>query len=560
VADRRAQPEGEGDAGSAAVSPGVLLAGHPRSRGWWRSRSLRARLTVVSTALLGAGLAVGALLLTTTLSRSLQSAVDAGALQSAREIAALVNAGKLPNPVPVGSEDIPVVQVVDSADRVRAASAKADQLVSLLDPAELARVRSGERLYVSGDRASVDGVLRVVAVPAGPPTDPRTVLAGASFGAVRDSLRALRTGLLVGGPALLALLALVSWRVIGWTLEPVEALRRGAAEIAGTGQSRRLPLPGARDEIHRLATTLNDMLGRLEEASARQRSFVSDAAHELRSPLASLRTQLEVATRPGAEVPITELTADALLDVERLSRLVDDLLLLARLDEAGPRRGRSPEPVDVTGLAAEVTGRYRGARVPVRLAADPAAPAPLVVGYSDGLERILTNLLDNAVRHAESAVAVDVRRVDGRVELVVSDDGPGIPAEDRDRVFDRFTRLDAARGRTSGGAGLGLAIVRELARTHRGTVTLHDAGPGLHARISLPAADGTNPADGSAGGGSAGGGSAGGGSAGGVAAGGSAGGGSGGSSAGGSAAGGSAGAAGGEPVGGVADAVPTGQP
>jgi signal transduction histidine kinase len=441
----------------------------------------------VSTTLLGAGLATGALLLAATTARSLQSTVDAGAVQTARDVAALLNAGKLPDPVPVGNEDSPVVQVVDADDRVRATSRDADRLVSLVDQAELARVRSGQRLYVSGDRAGVDGMLRVVGLPAGSAAEPRTVLVGASISAARDSLRALRTDLLLGGPVLLALLALVSWRVIGWTLEPVEALRRGAAEIAGTGLSRRLPLPDAEDEIHRLATTLNGMLGRLEEASARQRSFVSDAAHELRSPLASLRTQLEVATRPGAEVPLAELAADALLDVERLSRLVDDLLLLARLDEGVPRRRRPPEPVDLAGLTAEVAGRYRGARVPVRLADGPTEGAPIVVGHRDGLERVLANLLDNAVRHAETAVTVRVGRADGRVELVVSDDGPGIPAADRDRVFDRFTRLAADRGRGSGGAGLGLAIVRELVRSYRGSVTLADARPGLAARVSLPA-------------------------------------------------------------------------
>jgi signal transduction histidine kinase len=310
----------------------------------------------------------------------------------------------------------------------------------------------------------------------------------AVFAGVQDSIRTLRTGLVIGAPLLLAGAALVSWWVIGWTLRPVEALRQGAAEITGTAAASRLPLPAARDEVRRLAETLNDMLARLAAASDQQRAFVSDAAHELRSPLASLRTQLEVAGRLSRSPELTELSADALLDVERMSGLVDDLLLLARLDEAAARRPPQREPVDLYGVAAGLLGRYRGARVPVTLQDAAPGPAPTVLGEPDRLGRVLANLVDNAVRHARAAVHIEVSTVDGRVWMVVSDDGPGIPATDRGRVFDRFTRLDGARDRRSGGAGLGLAIVGELVRAHGGTVTLADAEPGLRATVQLPAA------------------------------------------------------------------------
>jgi signal transduction histidine kinase len=440
---------------------------------------------MLSTVLLGAGLTVAAAMLAVTNARSVQSTLDAGAIRSAQDIAALVDAGQLPDPVPTVGEGTLVVQVVDANGRIRAASAGADRLVSLLPPDQLRRAEAGERFYVDGERIGLAGLLRVAAVRAGPRSDPRTVVVGVGATGVRDSMKALRTGLLVGAPLLLGLLALLNWRLIGWTLRPVEALRRGAAEITGTAVSRRLPLPEAHDEIHRLAATLNDMLGRLEAAGARQRSFVSDAAHELRSPLASLRTQLEVAERHGRAAETIELAGEALIDIDRLARLVDDLLLLARLDEGAPRRTRR-EAVDLHALATEVVGRYKGARVPVRLAASAAVPA--VSGDPDGLGRVLANLLDNAVRHAESAVRVEVTGVDGRVALVVADDGPGVPAAERDRVFDRFTRLDEARGRASGGVGLGLAIVRELVRAHAGVVTLADGQPGLRVVVSLPAA------------------------------------------------------------------------
>jgi signal transduction histidine kinase len=488
-----------------------------------RSWSLRARLTLVATALLGAGLAVAGALLGTTVAHSLRAALDAGALQSGREVAALVDTGRLPDPLPVGGAATAVIQVVDAQDRVLAASAGGDRLVGLLRPDELSRARAGTRLSIDGSRASLDGPLRVVAVPAGSPGDPLTVVVAVGSASVQESVRLLHTALLLGVPVLLGLLALVSWRVIGWTLRPVEALRRGAEEITGVGGSRRLPLPMARDEVRRLAATLNDMLARLDAASARQRAFVSDAAHELRSPLASIRTQLEVAVRlaelndspvtarsasraartslrpavpaesegsSGASGPVevAELAHGVLLDVERLSRLVDDLLLLARLDEAAPSQVlRRREPVDLGVLVKELAERYDGVRVPVRVGPGGADSAAVVVGDPEGLRRVLANLLDNAVRHATTAVTVDLDRSGDVAELAVTDDGPGIPVADRERVFDRFTRLDSGRGRDDGGAGLGLAIVRDLVRTHGGTVTLQDAAPGTRAVVALPA-------------------------------------------------------------------------
>jgi len=468
-----------------------------------RSWSLRGRLTVVATALLGAGLAVAGVLLAGTVARSLQSALDAGALQSGREVAALVDTGRIPDPLPVGGAATAVIQVVDGQDRVRGASAGVDRLVGLLRPDELARARAGARLSIDGNRASLDGPLRVVAVPAGSPGDPLTVVVAVGSASVQESVRLLRTGLLLGVPLLLGLLALVSWWVIGWTLRPVESLRRGAEVITGSAASRRLPLPAARDEVHRLAVTLNDMLARLEAANVRQRAFVSDAAHELRSPLASIRTQLEVAVRLAepagvpagspaapAEGPtgdgIVDLAQDLLVDVERLSRLVDDLLLLARLDEDAPtRRRHRPEPVDLAVLARALAGRYEGARVPVTVTAEPGT-GPAIAGDADWLDRVLTNLLDNAVRYAGSRVTMTVGHTAGAAVLTVADDGPGIAAADRDRVFDRFTRLDEARARDAGGAGLGLAIVRELVRAHGGTVTLQDAAPGTRAVVTVP--------------------------------------------------------------------------
>jgi signal transduction histidine kinase len=281
-------------------------------------------------------------------------------------------------------------------------------------------------------------------------------------------------------PALVLLLAALAWRVVGAALRPVEGLRAGAESITGAGRADRLPVPASADEIHRLAVTLNGMLDRLAAARARQRAFVADAAHELRSPLAAMRTELEVAQRHG----ITgDLAADLLADVERLGRLVDDLLLLARTDDAAPTEPAESAPVELGALLAEVCERCRGARVPVTVSGD----GPLWTnGDRDTLLRVLTNLVDNSVRHAATRVVLTGYQEAGEAVLEVIDDGPGIPVADRERVFDRFTRLDDARARDDGGAGLGLAIVRELVRRHGGAVYLEDAKPGVRAVVRLP--------------------------------------------------------------------------
>lgn len=288
-------------------------------------------------------------------------------------------------------------------------------------------------------------------------------------------------------------------------LRPVDALRAGAERIGAAGAGgARLPVPPAHDEIRALAVTLNGMLDRLDAASEAQRRFVADAAHELRSPVASLLMQVEVAARLDAS---DDLAGELLPDVQRLQRLVDDLLLLSRARATGG--AHRPEPIDqigLLGLLTQVSDRYTGARVPVRVVAEDRAaaedaPAPLAdparfVARVDrlGLERALINLIDNGVRHARTRVDLRVPcpspDAPGALLVEVVDDGAGIAPADRDRVFDRFTRLDEARHRDAGGSGLGLAIVRELIRRDGGEVTLHtgEAG-GLVARITVPAPD-----------------------------------------------------------------------
>jgi signal transduction histidine kinase len=431
------------------------------TRGWQRL-SLRARLIVIGVLGVATALAIGSVALYAVLTLVSYRTMDDAGTATATDVAALVDQGLLPEPIPVtGSE---IVQVLDSRDRVVSASADADQMTAILLPREIGAALSGH-VEVPGSRGGLATPLRVVAVSAGTSDAPRTVVVAQQFDDLRHSQHILKVTLLATYPLLLAVLALIAWRVVGAALRPVETLRSSAERISGTGQDTRLPVPSSRDEIHALAVTLNSMLDRLAAARARQRAFVADAAHELRSPLASMQTQLEVAQRLGEDTPGTD---DLHAEVLRMTGLVEDLLMLARLDgDSAPARATQSLPV--RPWVEEVVERYAGARVPVRTC---DVDGLVVRGHPDELGRALANLVDNAVRHASTAVEVSARDEGQYVAVSVSDDGAGIPVEDRERVFERFTRLDEARDRDAGGSGLGLAIVRELVHRSGGNVLL----------------------------------------------------------------------------------------
>ena len=438
------------------------------------------RLVLLSTAALAIGLAIGVVALTAVLRFGLERATDDDAARTVDEVASLIDEGRLPDPIPVGGTTL--VQVIDEQGRVLAASAGADRLVAALPPDELTAALSGPQT-VSGASFGVNGPMRVVAKQAGPAASPGIVVVGVPAGDIDDAVRIARIALIVGYAVLLAGLAAVAWRLVGATLRPVEALRAGAEKITGAGSNDTLPVPRSADEIRRLADTLNVMLVRLESSRRRQRAFVADAAHELRSPLASLRTQLDVALVTGTEPD----TADLLAEVDRLTGLVDDLLMLARADDAAPP---PQEVLDVADLAEEVVARYSDGRVPVTFVRMDAGVISLEANPA-AFARVLANIVDNAVRYAATGVVVSVGSTAEEAVLTVTDDGPGIPAADRARVFERFTRLHDARDRDTGGSGLGLAIVGELVRQQGGTVTLDDKNPGgdppgLRVEVHLP--------------------------------------------------------------------------
>jgi signal transduction histidine kinase len=442
----------------------------------WRRWTLRTRLLTIGLLGLALTQAIGSVALYAALSVEGLRRIDRAAVATATEVAQLVATGRLPQTLPVTG--VEVVQVVDQDGRVLSASVNGDRLSSILRPDELDHARQ-EPITVPGSRLGVASRLRVRATDVDVGGTRSTVVVAEPVDDLVESGQALRSVLLISYPVILLVLGVIAWRVVGAALRPVEELRSAAERISGSGDDDRLPVPASDDEIHALALTLNSMLDRLGRAREREASLVADAAHELRSPLASMRMQIDVARRLGeGGAMLNELD----LEVARMAALVDDLLVLSRID-SGVGAG------DVTGVRAGLD----------RVAAECADDGTLVevepgdehvvAVRADELDRVLANLVTNAVRHA-ATVRLSATRRDDRVLLRVDDDGPGIPEADRERVFERFTRLDHARDRDSGGTGLGLAIVRGLVGARGGSVRLAESPVGgLRAEVDLPAVD-----------------------------------------------------------------------
>jgi len=286
--------------------------------------------------------------------------------------------------------------------------------------------------------------------------------------------------LIIGVPFLLVLACGTVWLVVGRALRPVEQIRGAVTAITSADLSLRVPEPGTDDEIGRLARTMNDMLARLEDSATRQRRFVADASHELRSPLTAIRTGLEVGLAHPDRAPWPEIARRAVRQSQRLEQLIAGLLVLARADahQLAARR----QPVDLAALLAD-------------LAATPAPgigielsvpPGTATAGNPEDLSRMFRNLLDNAIRYARHRVLITAAARPEGIVVEIADDGPGIPEEERERVFGRFVRLDASREQASGSAGLGLAIAREIATAHGATIVLTEApGGGTRAVVTV---------------------------------------------------------------------------
>jgi signal transduction histidine kinase len=453
-----------------------------------RPRSVRVRMTAAATLVVAAAMALASIALVVVVRHQLLDRIDRQSTANVRAIQ-----GQLASGVPPGGVALPGPGPVTGFAAVQDGSGQVVKSSGSLE--------GGEKVLINGTTpppgVSGDATLDASGVPfavryttVATPGGPFTVIVGSPLDGVRRSVSALEGTLAVGLPFLVGLVAVLAWAVTGRALRPVEAMRAEVEAISGGTLHRRVPDPGSGDEVSRLARTMNAMLDRLEGASTRQRQFVSDASHELRSPVAAIRTQLEVAlAEPDADWPVV--ARKALGEEARLETLVSDLLLLASTDEQRELHGAVD--VDVAALAREEAARPRRLAVSVDVALVDGATdggGCHVVGRPDQLTRVVANLLDNACRHAQTGVRVSVARDNGDVRLLVDDDGPGIPAEDRDRVFERFTRLDPSRVRAEqGSAGLGLALVHAVVERHHGTVCVDEApNGGARLQVTLPAA------------------------------------------------------------------------
>jgi signal transduction histidine kinase len=328
---------------------------------------------------------------------------------------------------------------------------------------------AGDDMRVSGQKvATASGVY--------------TVLVGGGSEAVEATARTLAILLACGAPVIVAVVAAATYWLVRRSLQSVDAIRVRVAEISTSDLAERVPVPASHDEIAALAVTMNEMLSRIEAGHRAQQRFLGDASHELRSPLTTIISGLEVA-EAHPDLLDAELAVNTLLpEAHRMHTLIEDLLLLARADEQSLIRHKGEVALDDLAEA-EAARVRREARCEIHTDIQPVR----FTGDSVAMSRVVRNLVDNSVRHAVSCVTIEVSSHQGTAVLTVSDDGPGIAAAERSRVFERFVRLDADRARSGGGAGLGLAIVAEVVAAHGGTVTVDDRpGGGARMIVALP--------------------------------------------------------------------------
>ena len=438
-----------------------------------RLATIRAITTVAATIVVTIALVVGAAGLIAALRRTMVDELTEAARAQAADVVGQLEAGR-PPVLEVAGADEQLIQVMTPAGAVVAASPNMTgrPAVVRLAPGQSARVVTplddDEFVAVAEGAQTSDG--------------PRIVLVARALVDVLDTTTVITRLLVIGLPLMVAVVALTTWFAVGRALAPVEAIRCEVDAISAAQLHRRVPRPTADDEIGRLAATMNRMLERLESARNSQRRFVSDASHELRSPITTIRQHAEVALAHPEHVTAAELAEVVLAEQQRMQRLVEDLLLLARVDEHVPLTRAA---VDLDDLAFEEGHRLRSATS--KRVDTSGVNAVRVQGDADALRRMLRNVGENAVRHASSRVDVTLVERGEEVVLTIDDDGPGIPATERARVLQRFVRLDDARSRNEGGSGLGFSIVDEVVRAHGGSMSIEQSPlGGARIVITLP--------------------------------------------------------------------------
>ena len=453
---------------------------------------VRGRVTFAASGVLALIMSVGAVALVALVHQSLIANLDAAALTRARDVSALAMSSAAQSTLPTLVDGNSLVQVVDRFNKVTSASANVvgEPAILSVSPSAIGDTfLTLQTLPIGSDSQP----FRVVTHPATLPGGQGWVYVATSLAPVDAATSALSWFLAAAVPILIVIVALTVRSAVGRSLKPIESIRRQAAAI-GSDPSQRVPVPASRDEVSRLAVTVNHMLDLLEASALKQKRFVGDASHELRSPLATLRAQVDVALNPLTRSDAMATLRSVQVQAVRMSSLIDDLLFLAHSDER--RKLDDLDAVDLDEIVIDEFHRLEElGLVAVRLG---ELQAGRTAGRRRDLARLLRNIGDNAVRHARSTVSVSLTTERGDAVITIANDGIPVPAEDRQRIFDRFTRLDPARARSAatgdGGSGLGLAIAREIASSHGGGITA--ASPhgyeGAAFVVRLPVAAGTD--------------------------------------------------------------------
>ncbi|WP_431240832.1 HAMP domain-containing sensor histidine kinase [Mycolicibacterium aichiense] len=443
--------------------------------------SIAARSAFIAGAVVLVALTAAGAALTGIFYRSLIDGVDAAAAARVRDVSAGLiedTPADLDDPLLATDQRIDAVQVIAPDGNVlRRSDSVSDAPLVPLNQVGV-KLRTG-----MSPTSSADSDMRVSAQSITTPKGSFVVVVAGGDEAVESTVRTAVILLLLAAPVVVAVAAMATYRLVRRSLRSVDAMRAQVAAISSSESAERVPIPPGRDEISALAVTMNDMLDRIEAGHVAQRQFVGDASHELRSPLTAIISALDVAVAHPELLDI-ELARETLVpEAQRMRILVEDLLLLARADERGLAFDRDAIRLDEIATS-EVIRLKRTCQHAVLVAADPIE----VCGDGPALSRVVRNLLDNAARHAASTIEVRVTRRNGHAALTVADDGPGIPAADRQRVFNRFVRLDTSRSRGGGGSGLGLSIVAEIVTAHGGDITIDDRpGGGTVMTVQLPA-------------------------------------------------------------------------
>jgi signal transduction histidine kinase len=444
---------------------------HPRHARW----GVRKRATATAVLVVAAALLVGGLVLLVLLQTSLMASTETAARRQSADVIAQISE----NDVDEAGQYIAstghtgqYVQILKPSGAIFAASvpaAKADPLTSLRpaagqtlrqDVSELRSLHDDDDFLIVATGVSVGGRLYTVIVAATVQVQDQTVSTVAWF-------------ILGATPLLMAVVGVSVWMLVGRSLRQVERIRGQVAGISARRLDERVDVPPTSDEIQALAETMNLMLGRLQASDQEQRRFVSDASHELRSPLATLSAGVEIAAADPSGVTWQEMKGILAGETARMRYLVEDLLTLAKTNDGGLRLETTDVDLDdvlneeIRRLRSTSTRRIEVSLEPARVAGDPRR-----------LGQVVRNVLDNADRHAVSLISIRVQSTNDGALITVDNDGPPVPGPDRERIFERFVRLDQSRSRESGGSGLGLAIAAEIMTAHRGWIRTGDAPDG----------------------------------------------------------------------------------